>query len=284
MKTIPAFIKKSPVLSYFVLAFSISWGGVVIFGSPLVIPTNSEQFEKIWTAVVFPYFLGPALACLLLTGLIGRRAGFRELLSRLIKWRVGIGWYAVAILAAPLLVAPLLFIFSHFSPVFLPGIVTAPDRVTLLISGAVTGIFFGGLMEELGWTGFATPRLMERYGMFRTGLIVGVLHGVWHFPVKILISATLGLFPYLVLDLVTAVLNLTAWRILIVRVYDRTGKSLLLAMLMHASLTANTLFILSPAATGGSLIIYNLVAAAAAWLVVATGALVKCGPRSPEKK
>ena len=149
MKTILAFIKKFQVLSYFVLAFAISWGGVVIFGSPLAMPATVEQFEKLWTAVVFPYFLGPALACVLLTGLVRGRAGFRELRSGLFKWRAGLGWYAAAILAAPLLSATLLLIFSLVSPVFLPGIVIAADKVTLLLSGAVTGIFFGGVREEL---------------------------------------------------------------------------------------------------------------------------------------
>ena len=60
-------------------------------------------------------------------------------------------------------------------------------------------------------------------------------------------------------------------------VYDRTGRSLLVTILMHASLTACSLFILAPAATGGSLVIYNLVAAAAVWVVVAVVAVLNSG-------
>jgi len=267
-------IKKNPVLSYFAITFLISWGGVIILGSPYGMPATNEQFHALWTAVVLPYFLGPALAGLLMTAIIGGRTGFRELRDRLFKWRIGLKWYAIALLTAPLIVAPLLFIFSLFSPVFLPGIVTAADKVTAIITGIVTGVLFGGLMEELGWTGFAVPALQKRFSTIKTGLIVGILHGVWHFPVKILISGPLGLAPFLAVDLMTAVVNLTAWRILMVWVYGRTGGSLLVTMLMHASLTANTLFILVPAATGRSLIVYNLAAAVVAWVVIAAIALI----------
>ncbi len=274
MTTIKAFIKRHPVPTYFALTFAISWGGVLILGAPYGMPTTSEQFEKLWAIVFLPYFLGPSIASILLTGLVYGRTGFRELLSRLLRWRVGARWYAVALLTAPLLMTPILFAFSLISPVFLPGILTTTDKVGLILSGLVIGLILGGLMEELGWTGFAVPTLRRRYGVVTTGLIVGVLWGVWHFPVKILISGALGLAPFLAVDLFTAVLNLTAHRMLMVWVYDRT-ESLLVAMLMHASLTASTLFILAPSATGVPLLTYNLVAAAAAWVVVATVAVAK---------
>lgn len=266
--------KKHPVLSYFAITFLISWGGVFILGHPYGMPATSEQFQALWTAVVLPFFLGPTLAGLLMTALSGGKAGWRELRERLSRWRTGFKWYAVALLAAPLIVAPVLFIFSRHSPDFLPGIVTTGDKFTALMTGLVTGLVFGGLMEELGWTGFAVPALLKRFSPFKTALIVGILHGVWHFPVKVLISGPLGLAPYLAVDLLTAVLNLTAWRILMVWIYRRTGGSLPVTMLLHASLTGSTLFILAPAATGGSLVVYNLAAAAAAWMVVAATALV----------
>jgi membrane protease YdiL (CAAX protease family) len=268
MTAIKALIKGHPVATYFILTFAISWGGVLTLGAPYGMPATGAEFEKLWSVVVLPYFLGPSFASLLLTGLVHGRAGFRELLSRLLTWRVGAAWYAVALLTTPLLTTALLLAFSLISPVFRPGIITTANRVSLILSGVVTGLIFGGLMEELGWTGFAVPTLRRRYDLVTTGLIVGVLHGVWHFPVKILISGVLGLAPFLAVDLLTAVFGLTAHRILMVWVHDRT-RSLLVTMLMHASLTACTLFILAPAATGAPLVIYNLVAAAAAWVAVA---------------
>lgn len=273
MTILKAFIKKHPAPAYFALTFAISWGSVIILAFPHGIPTTSEQFEALWTILVLPYFLGPSIAGLLMTGLVHGRAGFRELISRLFNWRVSARWYAAALLTTPLLVAPILLAFSLVFPGFLPGLFTATDKISIILAGVVTGLMFGGIMEELGWTGFAVPTLRRRYGVVTTGLIVGVLWGVWHFPPKILISRALGLAPYLVVDLFTAVVGLTAWRVLLVWVYDRTG-SLLVAMLMHASLTASSLFILSPSATGAPLLIYNLAAAAAAWMVVAAVAAV----------
>ena len=124
MTTIKAFIKRHPVLIYFALTFAISWGGVLILGGPDGMPATSEQFEKLWPIVFLAYFLGPSVASILLTGLVYGRAGLRELLSRLLRWRVGARWYAVALLTAPLLVTAILFALSLTSPVFLPGIFT----------------------------------------------------------------------------------------------------------------------------------------------------------------
>ena len=107
---------------------------------------------------------GPSVAGILLTGLVSGKAGLRELLSRLLKWRVGARWYAVALLTAPLLVTAVLLALSLISPVFLPAIVTTDDKAALLLSGIAAGLA-GGFFEELGWTGFAIPRLRRRYGV-----------------------------------------------------------------------------------------------------------------------
>jgi len=61
MSIIMTFSKKHPLLTYFVLTFAISWGGVLVLGAPYGMPTTSEQFEKVWFIVFIPYFLGPSL-------------------------------------------------------------------------------------------------------------------------------------------------------------------------------------------------------------------------------
>jgi len=271
MSTIKAFIKKHPVLAYFALTFAISWGGVLILGAPYGMPTTGEQFEKLWPIVFLPYFLGPSLASILLTGLVSGRAGSRELLSRLVRWRVSVRWYAVALLTAPLLVTLVLFLLSRASPEYLPAIITADNKVALLLTGIMVGLFFGGLLEELGWTGFAVPGLRQRYGVFATGLVVGILHAVWHFlPTYWGSGDSLGaLDPLLFLPpCLFYIGTLPAYRVLMVWVYERTG-SLFVAMLMHASLTASTLFILSPGARGVPLIVYYLILTPVVWGAVA---------------
>lgn len=275
MKTIMTFIKNNPVLSYFTLTFVISWGGVYILGAPYGMPTTSEQFTKVWLIVFIPYFLGPSLASILLTGLINGWTGIRELLSRLLKWRVSLRWYAVAILTAPILVLPTLLALSLTSPVFLPDIFTSANKVSLIISGILIGFIFGGILEELGWTGFAIPGLRRHYNVLTTGLIVGLLWGVWHFLPTFWGSGDhSGAFsPLLFLPPCLFYIGvLPAYRVLMVWLYDRTG-SFPMAMLMHTSVTASTLFILSPAARGVQLMIYYVVLTAVTWGVVAAVAV-----------
>lgn len=82
--------------------------------------------------------VGPSFAGLLLAGLVYGRAGLRDLLSRLLKWRVSARRYSAAILIAPVLKTAILLAFSLFSPKFLPRIVVSDDKVGLLLSGLFT--------------------------------------------------------------------------------------------------------------------------------------------------
>ncbi|MEO1404119.1 MAG: type II CAAX endopeptidase family protein [Cyanobacteria bacterium J06635_1] len=281
MTTVKAFIKRYSVLTYFALTFAISWSGVLILGMPLGMPTTSEQFEKLWPIVFLPYFLGPSIASLLLIGLVYGKAGFHELLSRLRRWRVGVRWYAVALLIAPLLAMVILFVLSRVSSVFLSSILTTDDRVSLMLSGIAAGLIFGGLMEELGWTGFVVPEMRRRYGVLTTGLILGVLWGAWHFLPTFWgsgnASGALDL-PRFLPGLFFHYAGLSAFRVLMVWVYDHT-ESLLVAIFMHASLTASALFILAPSVEGVPLFTYYLILATALWVVVAVIAVTNGGQR-----
>ena len=152
MKTIKAFIKSHPVLSYFVLAFAISWGGILpIIGGVGAIPATAEETTKLFPAVYLVTVAGPSLAGLLLTGLTGGWTAFRELGSRLLKWRVGARWYAVALLTTPLTVMATLLSLSLISPEFLPGFLTTSVKASMLQFGFVASVgLLTGLLEELG--------------------------------------------------------------------------------------------------------------------------------------
>lgn len=271
MITIRSFIQKHPVLTYFALAFAISWGTILlVVGGPGAIPAPSEQSTKLLPIAILVMVLGPSVAGLLLTGFVDGRAGFRELLSRLFKWRAGIGWYGVAFLTTPLLATAVLLALSLLSPEFLPAIFTTNDKAFLMLIGIVSGLVVG-IFEEIGWTGFAIPRMRLRYGVLTTGLIVGLLWAAWHFLVYFWGSGdssgafSLAIFLPEFLFLVTV---LPVYRVLMVWVYDHT-ESLLVAMLMHTIHTAATTSILVPLATGVSRVIYYLVFAAALWVFVA---------------
>jgi uncharacterized protein len=97
MTSIKAFIKGPPVAAYFVLAFAICWGGILLVVGPGGFPGTPEQFETLLPLVGLAMLIGPPVAGILLTGLVNGRAGLREFLSRLLRWRVGVRWYAVAL-------------------------------------------------------------------------------------------------------------------------------------------------------------------------------------------
>jgi uncharacterized protein len=287
MKTIRAFTKRHPLLSFYALAFAITWGGLIMaVGGPSEILGSPELLGTRFAIVMLAWLAGPSVANILLTGLLHGRAGFRDLLARMTRWRVGARWYAVALLTAPLLVTAVLLALSLSSPEYLPTILTTSDKGALLLLGIV-GTFVGGIFEELGWTGFATPTLLRRmrYGVLGTGLIVGVLWGAAHFPLYYWASADLS--GALLLAVVAA--NVLAWfppyRVLMVWVYDRSGESLLLAMLMHGSATAS-LVIFASLAPGWPLFTFLLVFGAVVWIVVAAIAVAQGGhlSRQPSRR
>jgi membrane protease YdiL (CAAX protease family) len=287
MTTIKAFIKSHPLLSFYAIAFAVSWGGLImVVGGPSEILGTPELLGTRFALVMLAWLAGPSVASILLTGLVHGRAGFRDLFARITRRRVGARWYAVALLTAPILSVAVLLALSLSFPEYLPTILTTSDKGALLLLGIV-GTLVGGIFEELGWTGFATPTLLRRmrYGVLTTGLIVGVLWGVAHFPLYYW-GASGNLSGALLVAVVAA--NILAWfpayRVLMVWVYDRT-ESLLLAMLMHGSATGS-LVIFASLAPGWRLFTFLLVFGAVLWVVVGAVALANHGhltrvPRQP---
>jgi uncharacterized protein len=270
MMAVKAIIKRRPVATYFALAFAISWGGLLVVVGPGGIPGTTEQTETLLPFVVLAMLVGPSVASILTTGLVHGRAGIRDLLYRLLRWRASARWYGIALLTAPLLVTSVLLTLTLTSPVFLPSIFTSGDKGTLLLRGFAYGLA-AGLFEELGWTGLAVSGLMSRFSVLATGLIVGYLWGAWHFIVALWASGSnSGAFSLLLFlpQFLFYVGVLPAYRVLMVWVYDCT-ESLPLAMLMHSSLTASLPLALAPPATGVLLSTSYLVLAAALWAIVA---------------
>jgi membrane protease YdiL (CAAX protease family) len=290
MKTIKAFVKRHPLLSYFALTFAISWGGVLMVVVPSGIPATKEQTEMLLPFVYLAMLAGPSVAGILLTGFLYGRMGLRELLSRLFRWQVGARWYAIALLTAPLLATATLLALSLTSPEFLTGIFTSDEKATLLLVGIAVGLGVG-IFEELGWTGFAVATLLRlRYGVLSTGLIVGLLWGAWHFLLYFWLSGNSSgalSLPLLLASVLFSVGVLLAYRVLMVWVYDRTGGSLLVAILMHAGVTGGVAMILMPLAISVvPLVSWYLVLTAALWVVVGAVAVVGGGhlSRQPPRR
>lgn len=278
MSTIHEAITRHCAAAYFLLVFAISWCGVILVigsgGLTSAAPSGDPRFVYALAAML----AGPATAGLLVTGLVHGRAGLRTFLSRATKWRVNLRWYAVALLTAPLMMGTTLAALSLFSPAFVPGFMTSEERATLLLVSLGVGLA-AGLFEEIGWTGFAIPSLRSRYSVLRTGIYVGVIWGAWHLLTNVFwasrVSAgDLPLSIFLPISVVGTLIGyLTAYRILMVWVYDHT-QSLPIAILMHVSLTASLLSLNPIGLSGAALLTYSHVLAAGFWFLVAVIAAI----------
>jgi len=272
--------KKHPLLTYYFVTFLISWGGVVLVsGGPGRI--SSKPSDVPFLPLYFITVAGPILASLLLTSLYNGKKGYRELLLRLFKWRVPARWYAVSLFAAPLSVFAALFALTLSSPVFMPGIFSSgnnpvalafglPGGNKIILSLFVLGLgLFNGFVEEVGWTGFATSRLHLNHRLIASGLNLGIMWGLWHLLSNFIGSAeATGAVPLPLYLLVMLFSFLPPFRILMVWVYKHTG-SLLIGVLMHASLDAFWILSMPVAITGGERMAWYIVWAAVLWGLVA---------------
>jgi len=279
MTKIQLAIRSHPVPVYFALTFAISWGGLLALGGLSGLSSDTWQSDPRLPWFGLAMLAGPSLAGPLLTSVVSGRAGLRELLSRMFRWRVSARWYAVALLTAPIVFASVHFALSLASPLFFPGIVSSSNKASLLMSSIAAALVVGAF-EEIGWTGFAIPTLRQRHPAFAVAIIVGVPWGAWHLLTNDFWIATTyaGELSVPVFAIVTGITllagQLQAYRVLMVWIYDETG-SLLIAMLMHASLSAST-FILGPEkVTGLALVSYGFALTAAWWIIVAVVAIAR---------
>lgn len=208
--------------------------------------------------------LGPTVAMLILTAAIDGKAGFRRFWKSLTNWKVNGKYYAVALLTAPATAMITLLVLSIFDPQFIPKIINTDLKIQLIGTGIAVGLFIA-FFEEVGWTGFALPRMLDKYGVLFSGLLLGSLWGLWHFPAFWQEDTFSGTLPLLLL-FARLFSWIVAYRVLMVWLYKRT-QSLLLVILMHMSLVV-CMIAIEPPLQGMSLLTYILTWAAVLWVVV----------------
>ena len=109
-------------------------------------------------------------------------------------------------------------------PEFRPDFLTSDNKLSIVVTGIVLGLMVG-FFEELGWTGFAQPRLRQRHGVVTTGLVMGLLWGAWHFPMFAGTTDPTGTLPAALVVAVLLFAWLPPYRVLMVWVYERTESS-----------------------------------------------------------
>jgi uncharacterized protein len=196
------FARRWPITTFYLLTLAISW--------PLgLLPP------------------GVSIAAIAVAALIDGRRGVGALLRKVTVWRVGVRWYLIALLG------PVALLAAAASVNVLAGaqVATEGPLVDWLELGKLFGLqvvgVFAGAWEELGWRGFALPRLLKRVSPLAASLGVGVLWAVWHIPLFMS-----GELPW------ADAAALVVLSILFTAVFVRTKQSVLIAFLMHAAFNA----------------------------------------------
>jgi len=210
-------VRRHRLAAFFVLAYVLAWAPWPLSAAG-VVPES------------FAFFAGaPLVAAIVVIGIAEGRAGYRELLSRLLRWRVGWTWYVVAVglPAAMVLVTGLANTWFGAPVPDLAGI--AWTEVVLMLALRMVNPGDGALGEEPGWRGYALPHLQTRRSPLASATVLGVLAAGWHIPL-----VALGELTWIGLPTTVVITFLYVW------LFNRTGGSLLLVMLFHASQGAFT--------------------------------------------
>ncbi len=205
---------------FFVIAFAITWLALLApsLAALGVIEGPPEDYFALAPLAIF----GPAIAALVCTKREGGRAEVRALLAGLRPASAHVGWYVVALA--------------------LPGLTYLAGRaITALVDGGselgwfflpdgpeqILGMLLVPFGEEIGWRGYALPRLQARHGALRASVMLGALWGLWHIPMLLAVGTPPAHFaaalPYFV-----------AGSVMFTWLHNRTGGSLLAAVLLHA--------------------------------------------------
>ncbi len=224
------FLQHHSLVCYFVIAYGLSWLAWVPFvlsQSGLgVLPVSLSQF-----AIIPGLYLGPLLSGFLMTATTEGKPGVQNMLRRFVLWRVGWQWYLFTLVGIP--------VFLFLGYFILPGAVAVfhfpfPQILWVYPLFLILEIFTSALGEEPGWRGFALPRLQTRYGSLLGTLILGVLWGCWHLP--LFLTTWGGGAGWL--DVGGFLLKTIGTALMITWVFNHTRGSLLLAILLHASIDA----------------------------------------------
>jgi uncharacterized protein len=254
------FVRRRPLACYFALVYLLSGVALVVIGLPKL---DGTAHRSMLPLVVFPVMVaGVGLTGIALTAATGGRAGLRELRARF-RRPVPRRWLAVLLVPPAGILAVLgglsLGVSSQYTP-------------QVFVLGIAAGVV-AGFCEEIGWTGFAYPRMRGRLGWLAAALLLGLLWGLWHLPVVDSLGAASPHGSYWPEFFAAFIAVLIAIRVLIAWTYEHT-RSLRLAQLLHASSTGFLVILSAPHVTPAQEALWYAIYAAVLWAIVITAVLL----------
>ena len=261
MSRLSSVVKRHPLITFFVLAYALTW----IIESPLVFLTDSVTATQGLVIVILASNV-PSAVAIVLTAILFGRGALRKLLGRLLIWRVNPLWYLVVILGPVALAGGVVALNALMGgPALSLGMPLLGAAIFLAFS-----IFPGSALgEEIGWRGYVLPRLQTRMSALSASLILAPIWGLWHLPLWLTgdpVKTPTFYVPFFA--------SAFAFSVILTWVYNSTGGSLLMVVLLHA--TANlpvTLAIdeLGSRATVPVLLFWGLMVVAAIVVVIWAG-------------
>lgn len=243
---------RGPLLKFFVLTYAVMW---TFFFT--VVAAGIPAYGPLGVVLLLLGTFAPSLVALWLTARAEGDSGLRTLLGGVLQWQVAGRWYLFALAYIPAIKLTVALVHRVATGAW-PGF-GSDSWYAILAAIAVSTPFQAG--EEIGWRGYALPRLAARFGLARASLLLGLIWGCWHLPQFFLPEADTYGQSFLVF-----VLQVTALSVAMAWLYARTNGSLLLVMLLHAAV--NNAKDIVPSMLPGAANPFGLRASLVAWLTV----------------
>ena len=269
LPSLARWLKAHDLLAYFVLTFLISWSAWVY----VILTLPELDFNSIGTGGMLFMMLGqwgPALSAVLIAAFTRGKPGLKEIFGRL-KYRRGSGrWFlAAGFLWVAITLASALW-HAQASNQALSFHADQWARIFSLLVAALPLFFWG--CEEIGWRGFALPRLLGRWNALISSIILGLMWGAWHLPMFIwnIKGLNPGMPFYIYAAFTVSVSVVMTWLL------NHTHGSLLLAIFFHFWINQYPRYqyaLLPVEDTGGSMFVMStlILAAFAILIVVVSG-------------
>ena len=209
-------LKDNKLLIFFILSYIISWS---LWGLSTV--TDLSGLEILGR-------FGPSLAALILLFIYKEKNELVEVRNRLFKANVNYRYYLISLLGPAIIVLPSILInqlITGTTPTF-----NDASEWYLIIVIFFYVLFLSVIGEEIGWRGYALPKMIDRFGALKSGIYLGIIWALWHLPLFFMEGEFHQSIPYYIFFIDTICIS-----VIITWLFIKTKGSLLIVILFHTT-------------------------------------------------